>query len=95
MIQNMRKYIKYVIPLVLGIKIGAWIGWADTEVKYAHESRIECMVEDKSIVGNTESGKRYVIDFGNNRIIPYDDKRLLDCEAKSDLEYIMQKQDMK
>ena len=89
--QNMKKYMKYVIPLVLGLRIGTWIGWADTEVKYVHESRLECIMGEETIVTSPESGKRYVIDFSNNRIIPYNDKRLIDFEKKADLDYIIQK----
>ena len=47
---NLKKYIKYVIPLAIGIKLGCWIGWANQEVSYVQESRLERIAENN--IGN-------------------------------------------
>ena len=89
--KNLKKYIKYVIPLALGIKLGACIGWADSQVSYVKESRIERMAEDKSMVIHPQSGERYIIDFHNNAIIPYSSEELEKIERKANLDYLIQK----
>ena len=89
--KNMKKYIKYIIPLAIGIKLGCWIGWANQEVSYVQESRLERIAENKSMVNHPHSGERYIIDFKNNVIIPYSGEEFEKIERKADLDYLIKK----
>lgn len=89
--QNLKKYIKYIIPLAVGIKLGSWIGWANHQVSYVQESKLERIAEDKSIVIHPRSGEKYLIDFGNKVVIPYSNERLAGFKKEAEMNYLIKK----
>jgi len=89
--QNLKKYIKYIIPLVVGIKLGSWIGWANHQVSYVQESKLERIAEDKSIAIHPKSGEKYLIDFSNKVVIPYSNERLARFKKEAEMNYLIKK----
>ena len=85
------KYIRYIIPLAVGLKLGACVAFLDNDVRYMKESHLEKITDDKVVVTQPKTHKKYIIDFDNNVIIPYSKDKIENITKKELFDYLIDK----
>jgi len=85
------KYIRYIIPFALGIKIGSCISCLDNDIRYVKESRLERMTANTAIVKHPQYGDKYIIDFKNNILIPYNEEIIEEIVTEKQMDYLMER----